>query len=51
MVNEKKTSRHFIQLKGNAYFWSIFKLSCEEFKDRAFSTVQFSADISHVKIV
>lgn len=26
-------------------------LSCEEFKDRAFSTVQFSADISHVKIV
>lgn len=25
-INEKKTSRHFIQLKGNAYFWSIFKL-------------------------
>lgn len=35
----------------NSKEMQIFGLSCEEFKDRAFSTVQFSADISHVKIV
>lgn len=42
MVNEKKTSRHFIQLKGNAYFWSIFKLKAVK-SSKTGHSVQFSS--------
>lgn len=42
MVNEKKNSRHFIQLKGNAYFWSIFKLKAVK-SSKTGHSVQFSS--------